>query len=88
MFYLGSSNNRYINQFFIRGRHKILDIYSPSQSYFDLPKRNIRDNSDKINLFSQLLKDIEFIYRDVGGYDMRFNGFKQLCRKSWEEEYE
>ena len=35
---LGSSNSRFIDQFFIRGRHNNLHIYCLSQSYFDLPK--------------------------------------------------
>ena len=64
---LGSSNSKFIDQFFIRGRHKNLDIYYLSQSYFDLPKRSIRNNSNKIILFNQTLKDIEHIYRDVAG---------------------
>ena len=59
---LGSSNGRFIDQFFIRGRHKKLDIYNLSQSYFDLPKRTTRNTSIKIILFNQTLKDIEHIY--------------------------
>ena len=35
---LGSTNSRYIGQFFIRGRHSKLESYCLSQSYFDLPK--------------------------------------------------
>ena len=58
---LGSSNSRFIDQCFIRGRHKNLDIYFLSQSYFDLPKRTIRNNSNKLVLFNQTLKDIEHI---------------------------
>ena len=58
---LGSSNSRDIDQYFIRGRHNNLDIYYLSQSYFDLPKRTIRNNSNKIILFNQTLKDIEHI---------------------------
>ena len=85
--FLGSSNSRFIDQFFIRGRHNNLDIYYLSQSYFDLPKRTIRNNSNKIILFNQTLKDIEHIYRDVAGYDMNYDEFKDLCRKSWEEDY-
>ena len=84
---LGSSNSRFIDQFFIRGRHNNLNIYYLSQSYFDLPKRTIRNNSNKIILFNQTLKDIEHIYRDVAGYDMNYDEFKELCRKSWEEDY-
>ena len=84
---LGSSNSRFIDQFFIRGRHNNLDIYCLSQSYFDLPKRTIRNNSNKKILFNQTLKDIEHIYRDVAGSDMNYDEFKDLCRKSWEEDY-
>ena len=84
---LGSSNSRFIDQFFIRGRHNNLDIYYLSQSYFDLPKRTIRNNSNKIIFFNQTLKDIEHIYRDVAGYDMNHDEFKELCRKSWDEDY-
>ena len=58
---LGSSNSRFIDQFFIRGRHNNLDIYYLSQSYFDLPKRTKRNNSNKIILFNQTLKDLEHI---------------------------
>ena len=82
---LGSSNSRHIDQFFIRGRHNDLDIYFLSQSYFDLPKRTIRNNSNKKILFNQTVKDIEHIYRDVAGYDMSYDDFKELCRK-WEED--
>ena len=84
---LGSSNSRDIDQFFIRGRHNNLDIFYLSQSYFDLPKRTIQNNSNKIILFNQTLKDIEHIYRDVAGYDMNYDEFKELCRKSWDEDY-
>ena len=84
---LGSTNSRFIYQFFIRGRHNNLDIYYLSQSYFDLPKRTIRNNSNKIILFNQTLKDVEHIYRDVAGYDMNYDEFKDLCRKSWEDDY-
>ena len=59
---LGSSNSRYIDQFFIRGRLNNLDVYCLSRSYFDLPKRNIQSNSNKIFLFIQILKDMENIY--------------------------
>ena len=84
---LRSSNIRDIDQYFIRGRHNNLDIYYLSQSYFDLPKRTIRNISNKIILFNQTLKDIEHIYRDVAGFDMSYDEFKELCRKSCEEDY-
>ena len=52
-----------------------------------MPKRTIRNKSKKIILFKQTLKDIEHIYRDVASYDMNDDEFKDLCRKSWEEDY-
>ena len=84
---LGSSNSKFLDQFFIGGRHNSLNIYYLSQSYFNLPKRTIRNNSNRIILFNQTLKDIEHIYRDVAGYDMNYDEFKELCRKSWDEDY-
>ena len=84
---LGSSNSRFIDQFFFRGRHNCLDIYYLSQSSFDLTKRTIRNNSNKINLFNQTLKDIEHIYKDVAGFDMSYDEFNDLCRNTWEEDY-
>ena len=43
---LGSSNSKYTDQYFIRSRCNNLDMYYLSQSYFDLPKRTERNNSD------------------------------------------
>ena len=45
----------------------------------------MKNNSNKIILFNQTLKDIEQIYRDVAGYDMSYDEFKEICRRSWEE---
>ena len=79
---LGSSISRYICQFFIRGPHNNLDIHYLSQSYFDSPKRTIRNESNKIVLFNQTLKEIENVFRDVSGYDISYDEFKQLCKES------
>ena len=47
----------------------------------------MRNKSNKIFLCIQTLKDTENFHRDVGGYDMSYDEFNYLCRKSWEEEY-
>ena len=39
-------------------------------------------------MFNQTLKDIQNIYREVGGNDVSVDDFKQLCKRSWEEEYD
>ena len=84
---LGLSNKRLLDQYIIGGRHIDLDIFYLSQSYFDLPKRTIRNNSNKIILFNQTLKNIEHIYRNVAGYDRNYDELEELCRESWEEDY-
>ena len=81
------SNQKLVDPFFTRGRHNDLDVYYLSQSYFDLPKRTIRNNSNIIILFQQTLKDVEHIYRDIAGFDMSNDEFKSLCREAWRDPY-
>ena len=81
------SNQKLIDPFFTRGRHNDLDVYYLSQSYFDLPKRTIRNNSNIIILFQQTLEDVEHIYRDIAGFDMSNDEFKSLCREAWRDPY-
>ena len=81
------SNQKLIDPFFTRGRHNDLDVYYLSQSYFDLPKRTIRNNSNIIIVFQQTLKDVEHIYRDIAGFDMSNDEFKSLCREAWRDNY-
>ena len=81
------SNQKLIDPFFTRGRHNDLDVYYLSQSYFDLPKRTIRNNSNVIIFFQQTLKDVEHIYRDIAGFDMSYDEFKSLCKEAWRDKY-
>ena len=81
------SNQKLIDPFFTRGRHKLCDVFNLSQNYFDLPKRTIRNNSNKIILFQQTLKEVEHIYRDIAGFDLSYEEFKELCREAWKEKY-
>ena len=81
------TSQKLIDPFFTRGRHNDLDVYYLSQSYFDLPKRTIRNNSNNIILFRQTLKDVEHIYRDIAGFDMSYDEFKSLCREAWRDNY-
>ena len=64
---LGTSISKYLDQFSIRDRHKNLDMYYLSHSYFDFPKRSLMNISRKIFLFNQTLKNKENMYRDVIG---------------------
>ena len=84
---LGAKNSSQIDEFFTRGRHEYLDVYYISQSYFALPRQSIRNNSDRLILFKQTLRDVQNMYYDIGAYDMNYDKFKQMCHKAWDEKY-
>ena len=77
-----------IDLFFTGGRHNNIDIYYISQRYFHLPKNTIRNNSNKIILFKQTLRDIILLFHNIAGLDMNLEEWKQLCRKAWENDYD
>ena len=41
-----------------------------SQSYFALPRQSIRNNSDRLILFKQTLRDVQSMYQDIEASDM------------------
>ena len=84
---LGAKNSSQIDKFFMRGRHEDLDVYYISQSYFALPRQSIRNNSDRLILFKQTLRDVQSMYYDIGAYDMKYDEFKEMCRVAWSEKY-
>ena len=84
---LGAKNSSQIDEFFTRGRHENLDVYYISQSYFGLPRQSIRNDSDRLILFEQTLRDVQSMYYDIGAYDMKYDEFKQMCHKAWDERF-
>ena len=74
----GARNSSQIDAFFTRGRHEDLYVYYISQSYFALPRQSIRNNSDRLILFKQTLRDVQSMYYDIGAYDMRYDEFKEM----------
>ena len=84
---LGARNSSQIDEFFTRGRHEDLDVYYISQSYFALPRQSIRNNSDRLTLFKQTLRDVQSMYHDIGAFDMIYDEFKEICRTAWGEKF-
>ena len=76
---LGARNSSQIDEFFTRGRNEDLDIYYIGQSYFALPRQSIRNNSDRLILLKQTLRDVQSMYYDTGAYDMKFDEIKEMC---------
>ena len=56
---LGARNCSQIDEFFTQGRHRDLDVKNISQRFFALTKQNIRNNSDRLILFKQTLRDVQ-----------------------------
>ena len=83
----GAKNSSQIDEFFTRGRHEDLDVYYISQSYFALPRQSIRNNSDRLILFKQTLRDVQSMYQDIGAFDMIYDECKELCRVDWCEKF-
>ena len=82
---LWARNSSQIDNFFTRGRHEDLDVYYISQSYFALPRQSIRNNSDRLILFKQTLRDVQSMYYDIGAYDMKYDEFKEMRQNDWDE---
>ena len=59
---LVARNSAQIDEFFTRGRHEGLDVLYISQSYFALPRQSIRNNSDRLILFKQTIRDVQSLY--------------------------
>ena len=73
--------------FFTRGRHEDLDVFYISQSHFGLLRQSIRNNSDRIILFEQTIRDVQSMYQDIGAFDMIYDEFKEICRAVWSEKF-
>ena len=84
---LGARNSSQIDEFFTRGKDEDLDVYYISQSYFALPRQSIRNNSDRIILFKPTLRDVQSMYYDIGAYDKKYEEFKEMCHKTWDERF-
>ena len=84
---LGARNCSQIDEFFTKGTHEDLDVNYISQSYFALPRQSIRNNSDRLMLFKQTLRDVQIMYYDIGACEMKYDEFKERCHKAWHERF-
>ena len=84
---LGARNCSQTDEIFTRGRHEKLDVFYISQSYFGLPRQSIRNNSNRLILFKQTLRDIRSRYYNIGAYDVKYDEFKETCHESWSERF-
>ena len=38
-------------------------------------------------MFRQTIRDVESMYKDIGGYDKSCYEFKDMCREAWSERF-
>lgn len=77
-----------IREYFCMCRHKNVDCFYLSQSYAHIPKHLIRENTNLLILFKQDDMNLKHIFNDFGiSTDMKFEQFKYICNKAWEERY-
>ena len=84
---LGAKKSSQIDEFFTRGRYEDLDVYYISQSYFASPRQSIGNNSERLILFKQTLRDVQSMCQDIGAFDMIYDEFKEMCRVAWGEKF-
>ena len=70
--------------YYVRGKHSNVDCFYLAQNYFKLPRQTIRENANLICLFPQDLKNINHIYSDHVGDDMKKEEFRRFCKKCWD----
>ncbi len=72
--------------YFTRGRHNACDTIYISQSYFQLDRKSVRENSNIIMLFPQDNKNLNHIHSDHCT-DLDISEFKHLCKTIWNEKH-
>lgn len=76
-----------IRKYFAMGRHSGVDVFYLSQTYSQVPKQLIRDNANMIVLFRQDDLNLRHVYNDHVNTDMKYDRFKDICSKAWEDRY-
>lgn len=77
-----------IHSYFIRGRHNNINCVYLSQSYFQLPKRSIRDNSNCFIFFKLTPRDVINVWNDEASIDFpNIEDFKKVCNEAWKDKH-
>ena len=65
-----------------------MNIIFITQSYYEIPKRTIRDNANFLILFRQNTRSIEPIHRDnVDSTDMSYKEFQSFVNDVWKKKH-
>jgi hypothetical protein len=70
--------------FFAMGRHNKVDTFYLGQTYSQIPKKYVRDNSNMVVLFKLGFLNLRHVYTDHVNTDMSFPKFQEICKRAWE----
>lgn len=76
-----------IRTYFCMGRHKAIDCFYLCQTYAQIPKHLVRDNTNFLCIFKQDAMNLKHIYNDHVNNDVSFETFHKACTKCWNEKY-
>lgn len=82
-----SEKQNKIRDYFTRGRHNKNSVFYLSQSFHKVAKQCIRENVNLYILFKQSNNNLESFYKDQVDPDMKFDEFKELCKKTWSKKH-
>lgn len=73
--------------YFTRGRHFNICCFFLTQSYCNLDKHSIRENTNMLILFKQDLKNLRHIWEETSSGDMTFNNFVNIANECFSKQY-
>ena len=76
-----------VKQYFSLGRHKQVDCFYLCQSYFQVPRHLVRENSNMLLLFEQDRFNTLNIYKSHVNSDVSFDVFLKMCKKCWGDKH-
>lgn len=85
---VNETNQKNIENYFTRGRHNNISCIYLSQSWFELGRRSIRNNSNFIILFELNNKDKNIIYDDIFSKSLEKSEFNKITNKQWRLPYQ
>ena len=47
----------------------------------------LKNNSDRLILFKQTLRDVQSMYEDIGAFDMKYDEIMAMFRVAWSEKF-
>ena len=69
-----------VDEFFKQGRHENKDAFYVSQSFLVYRDKTYKITAIEYYSLNKHLKDVENMYKDIGGYHMKCDEFKEMCR--------